>query len=336
MVFTTLGFMLGTDCNAKCRSCMWGEQLNTSSKMSVKEACEWIDQAHALGNLMLLGFSGGEPFLHLDDLKAIARYANLKYNLPFSVSTNCFWAKSLNKAKSILISLYELGLRELLVSVDDFHQEYIALDCVKNCLDAAKKVGIHCTIQCIRTLSSHKLNYFLDALGVSKQKNISYSELPCTPVGSAAIRIPAEEFPMYSKIPADYCTIFRGLILHPDGSVNLCCGPAFNVKALLAGNLHHEKLEKIIARAEWNPLYNALALGNGPRLLAEILRENGYSNMVREKYSTSCHACHHILSQLHSTSILKKLLEPQRAELFLRRTILDQETINRKSDILKF
>ena len=303
--------------------------------MSVEEACKWVDQAYALGGLMIVGFSGGEPFLYLEEMKAVSEYAQERYNLPSGASTNSFWADSKNRARSVLSSLYEVGLRELLVSVDDFHQEYVPLDYVKNSVEAAKELGIHTIIQCVKTKSSHDLKYYLEALGVNKGENIQASEIPCTPLGSASTRIPQDEFITYSKIPSDYCSIFRALVVNPDGSVNLCCGPAFNVKPLSAGNLHNENLEQIVERAEWNPLYNALALGNGPNLIAETLQKNGYNSLLLEKYATSCHACHHILSQSNVISILEVLLEPQREELFLKRTILDQVTDNRNSNILK-
>jgi hypothetical protein len=335
MVFTTLGLMLGSGCNIKCRSCLWGDLLNKGPKMSVKDACGWIDQAHSLGNLLLVGFSGGEPFLYMNEMKEIAQYAQKKYNLPFVAATNSFWASSIERAEVVLGSLFELGLRQLLVSVDEFHQEYVPLNNVKNCLTAAKSLGIHCTIQCVNTLSSKKLSYYMDALGVSKGKDLAASEISCTPVGSAACQIPKEDFPTYSEVPADYCTLLQAMVVRPDGTVNLCCGPAFSVEALSAGNLHQETLESIVERAEWNPLFNALALGNGPRLIAELLKEKGEGKLLREKYTSSCHACHHILSQPNVASILENLLEPQRAELFLKRAILDQETGDRTSEILK-
>lgn len=335
MGFTTLGLMLGYGCNARCRSCLWGELPKHGARMSVEEACTWVDQAYALGSLLLIGFSGGEPFLYLNDMKAVSRYAGEKYGLPSVSATNCFWAVTPKKAEAILGSLYGLGLRRLLISVDDFHQEWIPLERVQNCLNAARMMGIACTLQCVVTASSHKLDFYLAQLGVNKDEGIEASEIQCTPVGSAATRVPASEFPTHPGVPADYCTMLQALIVRPEGMVHLCCGPSFTIEPLTVGNLREESLKSMLERAEWDPLLNALALGNGPSLLAAPLAEAGLSDCLRDNYVSSCHACHHILSQPDVAALLSEKLEPQRAELFLKRTILDQIAGDRTADLLK-
>ncbi len=335
MVFTTLGLMLGYGCNAQCRSCLWGKILDNGPRMSIEDACSWVDQAHALGSLMLVGFSGGEPFLYMKEMKAVAHYASKKYGLPSVAATNAFWAVTPEIAVATLSSLFDLGLRRLLISVDDFHQEFIPLERVKNCLSAAKVLGIHCTLQCVVTMSSNKLSYYLEALGVSKEDNIVSSEIPCTPVGAAAKMLPNSDFTVHSGVPSDYCTMLQALVVRPEGMVHLCCGPAFSVEALTAGNLRQEKLDSIIERAEWNPLFNALALGNGPSYLATALTNVKHDSFLLKGYVTSCHACHHILSRPGVTKTIWESLESKQAEMFLKRTILDQVAGNRKADILK-
>lgn len=303
--------------------------------MSIEEACSWVDQAQALGNLMLVGFSGGEPFLYLKEMTAVTRYASERYGLPSVAATNAFWAVTPERAAATLRSLYDLGMRRLLVSVDDFHQEWIPLDRVRNCLGAAKSLQIDCTLQCVVTLSSKRLSYYLEALGVSQGERLVASEIPCTPVGSAATLLPNNDFPSHPGIPNDYCTMLQALTVQPEGTVHLCCGPAFTVDALAAGNLHTEALHSIIEKAEWNPIFNALALGNGPCHLANALAEEGNENLFLAGYASSCHACHHILGMPGVATILEQRLEPQRAELFLKRTILDQVTGDRNADALK-
>lgn len=198
MMHTTLGLILGTGCNANCRICLWGSKLNNGPVMSVKNACNWIDQTHKYQGLKLIGFSGGELFLYLDTMKQIADYAMKKHGVPSGVSTNSFWAKTRDEAYNVLSILYEKGLREMLVSVDDFHQEYIPLEYVKNSLDVAQKLGIHSNIQCVKTQSSHGLRYYIKALGISSGENLQANEIQCTPIGSAASEIPREEFPSYA------------------------------------------------------------------------------------------------------------------------------------------
>ena len=335
MAYATLGLMLGYGCNAKCRSCLWGEALNHGPRMSVEEACSWVDQAYSLGGLMLVGFSGGEAFLYLKEMKAIAGYVAGKYGLPSVAATNAFWATTPEKAETLLRSLYSLGLRQLLISVDDFHQEWIPLERVKNCVTVAQSLRITCTLQCVVTESSKKMDYYLEALGVTPGEHLFASQIPCTPAGWAATKLPSSDFALHPGIPKDYCTMLQALTVQPEGTVHLCCGPTFTVDALAAGNLHDEDLPSIIEKAEWNPIFNALALGNGPCHLAQALAEQGASDFLMPSYATSCDACQHILGRPGVAALLNQKLEPQAPELFLKRTILDQVSVDRDSDLLR-
>lgn len=332
MGYTTLGLMLGYGCNARCRSCLWGDLLNQKTRMTVRDACAWVDQAHGLGELRLVGFSGGEPFIQLEEMKEVMRYAQQTYGLPSVAVTNAFWAKTPRVAHEMLAELHGVGLRQLLLSVDEFHQEWIPLEQVGNALAAARELEIAPTLQCVVTRSSKKLSHYLEELGVEEGDEIMASEVPCSPIGFAA-KLSAEEFPSHREIPCDYCSLLQTLIVRPEGSVHLCCGPAFTIPCLTAGNLRQEPLEKIVERAEWNPLNNALALDKGPGgRVKDLLAEAG--RLPRRGFASSCHACHYLLAEPGVAEHLEEALAPQQAELFLKRTIVDQETTERGADIL--
>jgi MoaA/NifB/PqqE/SkfB family radical SAM enzyme len=336
MILTTLALLLGYRCNARCASCLWGEMLARPQQMSIEEACRWIDQAEALGDLMLVGFSGGEPLLFPENLEDVMAYASSRHGLPSVISTNAFWARTPTEARRRLESLYERGLRQMLLSMDDFHQAWIPLDRVRNALAAAADLHIPTTLQCVVTKTSRRLAEYLDELALGEMPNLTTSEIPCTPVGFAADKIPRMEIEQQEGVPADYCTLFQTLIVRPEGIVHLCCGPTFAIDALTAGNLMETDMAEIIEAAEWDPLLNALALYNGPAHLAKTLSEAGAGDLVQAGYATSCHACHHILSQPEALAILREALAPQQAELFLKRTILDQISTERQVDLLKF
>ncbi len=334
MILTTLAMMLGYRCNARCASCLWGEMLAQPGQMPTDEACRWIDQAEALGDLMLVGFSGGEPMLFPETLKDVMAYASRHHGLPSVISTNAFWARTRGEAHDLLKSLHDRGLRQLLLSMDDFHQAWIPLERVRNALLASADLQIATTLQCVVTKTSRRMSSYLDALALGEMPNLTTSEIPCTPVGFAAEKIPRTEFDRHEGVPADYCTMFQTLIVRPEGTVHLCCGPTFAIDALTAGNLHETDMTEIIETAEWDPLLNALALYNGPAHLAKTLSEAGAGHLVQEGYATSCHACHHILSQPEALARLREALAPQQAELFLKRTILDQISTERQVDLL--
>jgi MoaA/NifB/PqqE/SkfB family radical SAM enzyme len=272
-----------------------------------------------------VGFTGGEPFLYIDEMRSVSEYASARYGLPSGAATNASWAVTLERAEEVLHSLHQVGLRHLVVSVDDFHQEWIPLERVSNCLAAAKAANIRCLIQCVVTAGANRLDHYLEALGVTANNDLAALEIPCTPIGSAAIQIPEDDFLTQPGVPAGYCTMFRSLTIRPEGDVTLCCGAAFLTAPLLAGNLRHERLDSIMERAEWDSLYNALAVGKGPSILARVLEEQGHDDQLLDGYASSCHACHHILSIPGIDAVLREGLEEQRSQLFLERMILEQE-----------
>ena len=322
MAFHTLALMLGYRCNARCRCCLWGDELSRPDRLNVEEAKGWIDQAGALGACERLGFSGGESFLYQREMLALSAYAQSKYQAVSVASTNAFWARTPEKARQVLLPLHEAGMGELLVSADEFHQEHVPIECVRFALDAARELHISCTVQTIVTENSRRLTDVQQLLGLNGDSGIHWAEINCTRTGWAATRIPASEFPARPDALHSYCSMMRPIIVRPDGGVYLCCGATFAVDALQAGNLRHESLKDILDRAEWDALFNALALANGPLPVAQALSQD---NVAENVYSTSCEACQHLLSQPGAAARVRSVLEPHQAELFLKRTILEQE-----------
>ncbi|MCP4230600.1 MAG: radical SAM protein [bacterium] len=334
MTFSNIGLSLGYECTARCRSCLWGDQLGKKESMNVKDAFDWIDQAYELGWLTAVGYSGGEPFLYYDKLKTLAGYVFNKYGLAAVISTNAYWAKTPAETRDIVRTLHGIGLRFILISVDDFHQEYVPLERVKNCLDVSRDFGINITLQTIVTESSRKMDYYLERLGVGDDDDITATEVPCTPTGRAATHIPGDDFILRDDVLSDYCTMLRAVLISPEGGVYLCCGAGFHIPIFKAGDLTVEPLKDILDRAEMNPIYNSLALYHGPEKLAEALRENGRYEAIRNKYATTCHACQHILGSRENTRTLNGILEPQRDELFFKRTISHQLISEREREKL--
>lgn len=326
MSFNTLALMLGYRCNIQCRSCLWGDRHSNGPAIQVAEACGWIDEACLTCNIQLVGFSGGESFLYLRELKELAGYCWSRHRLPSAVSTNGYWALNESQAETMLRPLAECGLRELLLSVDDFHQEHIPLERIGHALRAGRRLGIGCTLQSVVTRSSRHLRAYMEDLGVAEEPGLRATEVFCTRMGWAASRIAAAEFPPRTDALSSYCSMLGPLIIRPEGTVHLCCGPAFAIPGLTVGNLREERLGEILQRAEWDPLFNALALGNGPSRLVECLRQAGRGDLLREGYSSSCEACHDLLSLPGVDVLLRERLGPQQAELFLKRSILTQES----------
>jgi MoaA/NifB/PqqE/SkfB family radical SAM enzyme len=320
MPITTLGLVLGYTCNIRCRHCLWGDTLDDKRRMSVEDARHYIDMASQIDSIRLVGFAGGETFIFKDVMRKAMLYAAGKYGLPSTISTNSSWATSLRKAQKILGGYHRIGLRRLQLSIDDFHQEWVPLERVRNALTIAQDLGITSTIVCIVSAKSRRLSDYLDDLGVAPGPLIEVAEAPVTPVGFASTRMASSEIQRADGVPSDFCSMLNVLNILPDGSVQMCCGAPFSMSELKAGNAKQNTLTEIVEEAEWNPIFNALSIAEGPRLLVEALEDAGKDGFLKRGcYGSSCDACQHILREKPAMEFLKQALDEQRAQLFLDR-----------------
>jgi len=139
---TAAGLILTDSCPARCRHCYVSAGPDQSQWMSVEDA------ARHLAALVRLGVAaegvhigGGEPFGDFDRLLAIVRAAReaglggVAY-----VETSGFWAASETSVRRRLAALAEAGMKQLSISADPYHQEFVPPDRAQRLLGAAQAV----------------------------------------------------------------------------------------------------------------------------------------------------------------------------------------------------
>jgi hypothetical protein len=314
----TIGLVLGYECNIRCRHCLWGDTLENPMRMTTEDARRYVDESTELGNIWLVGFTGGEAFMFKKVMQETMLYAARTYGLPSCIGSNSSFATSKAKALKILGQYRGIGLRRLQLSVDDYHQEWVALERVKNAVEAARELEIKSTLVCIVSEKTRKAKDYLRDMGVEEGPFVEMAEAPCTPVGFAAERIDPGDFKRWDGVPSDWCSMLRVLNVLPDGSVQMCCGAPFTKDVFRAGNAKREKLVDIVRRAESDPLFTALSAGFGVRHLIPILESAGYGHLIKYgQYASSCDACHDLLGDPKVVKILRKELEKRADELFV-------------------
>jgi MoaA/NifB/PqqE/SkfB family radical SAM enzyme len=278
-----------------------------------------LDQAEEISLNRTVAFTGGEPFLHYDFLKRLARSVQEKLGYQLSVSTNCFWAGSARRARQMLEEMQALGLTSLLISVDDFHQQHIALEKVKTAAHEAVDLGLACVFQCVETRTSRQIGWYEEQVGVpAVPDRVKWTPIPCDPLGRAAREIPESELRLSWRNQPGYCSMLRGIIINYDGRVTHCCGSA-NAGLPFIGNAFEEPLPDIVKRANADPLLNALAAWGGPYLLLDVLAKNGMPAYADRSYTSPCHACHVIFENRRAMAILQEALSSRRTELVAAR-----------------
>ena len=90
---------------------------------------------------------GGEPLLYADTVCEIHKAAT-QMNIPKrQLITNGYFSKDISKIKAVADMLSECGVKDILLSVDAFHQETIPLDTVKEFAKAVIETGTLIKVQ---------------------------------------------------------------------------------------------------------------------------------------------------------------------------------------------
>ena len=315
-----LSLQLSWNCNAACRQCMVSGSEKRSRIMSLSEAKRVLDQLQHMPLTHFVGFTGGEPFLHYDLLLELARYIQERYGYPMGIATNCFWAEDRSKARAMLSPLVDLGLGELLVSLDDFHLEFIDGKRIENCIHAALALGIYITVQTIRTRTGHDKSYFQEHMDIPRSAALRWIETPCHPVGRAVSQVPQSEYVRDWCNRPDHCTALHVWNIDPRGNVTPCCGTAMS-RPLKVGNAFDEDLSAIVNRTNVDPLINTIAGWGGPYLLIKILEKNGIGCYSDRVFASHCEACDTVLRDPKAMEVLNRELPEHWVEALASRLV---------------
>ena len=138
----SVGILLTYWCNAACAHCYENSSPRCRHTMSLDQVRDCLRQLRQLGcKGAALHFAGGEPFydygLLIDSFKA-ARDEGL---LPLGkLETNAFWCTDDDLVRQRLTEIRDLGLIELLISSDVFHQEFIPIERVQRAVRIGREV----------------------------------------------------------------------------------------------------------------------------------------------------------------------------------------------------
>ena len=274
-----VGLLLTFRCNAECRHCFFESGPDRDEVMSIDLGIKAIDMAAVLG-AEWISFTGGEPFLEQGLLETLIAHAN-ELGLKTEIVSNGFWAETPERAEGVLVPLWGLGLDVLNLSIDDFHQEYVPIQHVKNAYDAAKKLGLKIVILTTTSknnnITAEKIPELLQdekilIIGGSRVRdpNALLVENPVTPAGRGE-SIKDHEYSLMTEIQCNEA--LRDIGIGPDGAVYPCCGP-LAIKISL-GNIKDSSLKDILNNAKKD------------EFLASIRKGTPISGA----FTTKCHAC---------------------------------------------
>lgn len=256
-----VGLLLTERCDAACRHCWFSSSPDREDSMTIEQAKRYVDEAAANG-ASWVSFTGGEPFLVYGLLRRLTAHASSMELLSEAV-TNCNWATTRKRAFELLSPLKDAGLDTLNMSVDDFHQECIPLERVRNCYEAAKWLGLKPVLMIAvkkgSSITADRIGEILEdpgiqVLGGERVPNPSAlaMETHFTPVGRGEKTSRHELRPAH--VESEPCRqLLTDIGVRPNGDVMPCCGPLGARGDAVIGNLEEESLREMLENAWLNP-----------------------------------------------------------------------------------
>lgn len=295
-----LSINITSKCNAKCKHCCFSCSPWSNVELSESEIWNAVNYGIENKEIREIAITGGEPFL----------YENLVFDIIKKISdngkivtciTNGFWGKDKLIAKEKLKKLSNLGLKFLTISCDEFHNEYIDIDCINNILEASLDLPIRVSIN--MTVTKNKSGNELLAKLKDNLLGIPVTRFSAEPVGNAK-NISKEE--LYYKLNCNNkmkCSEpTSGLVIHHNGYVYPCCSPLVFETILKIGSIREYSLEELNKKFNSNILLYIIKK-EGLSWFVDKCKKKGIDNF-NGKYISSCHLCYEIFKDDYIINLL--------------------------------
>ena len=275
---TGIHFLLTYQCTNECDHCFLhcGPQAEGTFTISqVQQVLKEIAKTKSIDNVY---FEGGEPFLFYPLMVESIRQAR-KQGLDVGIVSNAYWAKSPEDAELWLKPLAKLGISDLSLSDDLFHQESLDNSPAKIGRATAKKLGIPADTICI---GPAKVENSPDSTGHKGEPVVGGGvKFRGRAVEKLTADLPRRSWKQFTSCPHEELEHPGRVHIDSYGNVHLCQG-------LLMGNMWQTPLSTLIKNYDVNshPICGPLIKG-GPAQLAQQ-----YEVALEEGYIDECHLCY--------------------------------------------
>ena len=218
-------FVVTYACTGRCKHCSEGDHTVCGEHISPEIAADAVRKIATEYDIKTVMTFGGEPLLYPEPVYAVMSVATELDIKKRQIITNGYFTKSRDKMCEVVRRLADIGVNDLLLSVDAFHQETIPLDVVKDFAREALTCGIPMRLQPAWLVSADDDNPYnkrtreiLDSFSEMKipvsEGNVIFPEGNAKKYLSEYFACGAPENP-YVEDPADV----RCVSFSPDGEV---------------------------------------------------------------------------------------------------------------------
>ena len=140
-------FVLTYACTGRCRHCSQGEHSSRGEFIDPDRAADVVKKVCQKYDVATVMTFGGEPLLHPDAVLAVMSAAR-EMNVPKrQLITNGYFTMDTDRMREVAQMLHAVGVNDLLLSVDAFHQQTISLSTVRAFALELKRCGVPTRLQ---------------------------------------------------------------------------------------------------------------------------------------------------------------------------------------------
>lgn len=309
---TEIIFSVTDACNLHCPHCFVSRN---AKKLSPEKAISFLKTCKD-SSIDTIGFSGGEPFLNLDFILKISKYASQNDFMFDRIMTNGVWWMTETELRDTLKKLYDSGYDgKIGLSYDSFHNQNYSK--ILTFINSVYKIWNNYSMIEIQSVINDNPDDKIQDLENFEQLS---EDLDCAvslnldnKTGKGTILLENENIflPIYREIQSftaedprtwkskkwfkdDYC---QGpgqiLFVHPNESIAPCCGFANENTALQIGNIN-QPLEQVLQKAESNKMVN-ICYTQGLFTQVKACKKNG--TKIPGKTMDICAFCDFICKQ---------------------------------------
>ena len=254
-------------CNLRCAHCCVPQG---QARLPVAQGLAFLKQCRKSG-IKELGFTGGEPFLYPEFLRAVSKKA-VKLGYRFDrIMTNAGWFKNQKDLERTLRSILSAGFAgTFCVSADNFHKVPVA-KLARFIITAVQVTGRVDSVSLVyvnHIYKVRKLARYLSGKISGLQRLVVPPRLDFPGLSAKITRInlcPVDRAGVLANpwgkswFKEDYCQ-GPGQVLYvdPKGEVKPCCGFASDLPEMSIGNIYRHQAQDIIRKAQSDPFIRTI------------------------------------------------------------------------------
>jgi MoaA/NifB/PqqE/SkfB family radical SAM enzyme len=297
-------YVVTNNCTGRCKHCSVGEDLENNSHLEYDKMKGVLTQICKRFEIKSIMCFGGEPLLYHQEVAKIMNEATICDVTSRQIITNGYFNKSNSVIEDVAATMKEVGVTDILLSVDAFHQESIPLEPVYEFVRQVKKDNvINMKLHPAWLIDKDNDNVWNDK---TKQilKRFDELEIPISQgnnifLSGNAVKYLAEYYPKQAVDLAFRCGQAKytdrlddvdTLSITPNGDVCVCC---FTI-----GNVYEEDINTIIDRYDPNKIpAMKILLNSGVKGLIDYAQAEGVTIDIGKHYS-ACGVCREIVRKI--------------------------------------